>query len=91
MGGWVCGTEATDGRFSDPAAACYPFALRAASALEAGILVLRQQLVVPRRAFPKQVRLCNLDPLLFEWSYRLCPSLLDSIVIVQSETVIRWH
>jgi hypothetical protein len=29
---WVCGKETTDGRVSDPAAACYPIALRAASA-----------------------------------------------------------
>jgi transposase InsO family protein len=59
--------------------------------LEAENLVLRQQLVVLRRTSPKRVRLCNLDRLLFVWSYRLCPSLLDSIVIVQPETVIRWH
>ena len=42
-----------------------------------------------RAPLPK--RFCNLDRLLFVWSYRLCPSLLDSIVIVQPETVIRWH
>jgi hypothetical protein len=59
--------------------------------LEAENLVLRQQLVVLRRTSPKRVRLCNLDRLMFVWSYRLCPSLLDSIVIVQPETVIRWH
>jgi len=29
--------------------------------------------------------------LLFVWSYRLYPSLLDAIIIVQPETVIRWH
>jgi len=59
--------------------------------MEAENLGLRQQLVVLRRASPKRVRLCNLDRLLFVWSYRLCPSLPDSIVIVQPETVIGWH
>jgi transposase InsO family protein len=29
--------------------------------------------------------------LLFVWLYRLCPSLLDAIIIIQPETVIRWH
>src|SRR5579859_6793273 len=59
--------------------------------LEAENLLLREQLIVLRRRHPKRVRLLNIDRLLFVWSYRLCPSLLDSIVIVQPETVIRWH
>jgi hypothetical protein len=59
--------------------------------LEAENLILRQQLIVLRRQHPKRVRLWNIDRLLFVWSYRLCPSLLDSIVIVQPETVIHWH
>jgi hypothetical protein len=29
--------------------------------------------------------------LLLVWLYRLCPSLLGAIIIVHSETVIRWH
>jgi transposase InsO family protein len=36
------------------------------------------------------VRLWNIDRLLLVWSYRLHPALLDAI-IVQPETVIRWH
>ena len=59
--------------------------------LEADNLILRQQLVVLRRKSPKRVRLWNIDRLLFVWSYRLYPSLLDAIIIVQPETVIRWH
>ena len=59
--------------------------------LETENLILRQQLVVLRRKSPKRVRLWNIDRLLFVWSYRLCPSLLDAIIIVQPETVIRWH
>jgi transposase InsO family protein len=52
---------------------------------------LRQQLVVLRRKCPKQVRPWNIDRLLLVWVYRLYPSLLNAIVIVQPETVIRWH
>ena len=59
--------------------------------LETENLILRQQLVVLRRKSPKRVRLWNIDRLLFVWSYRLYPSLLDAIIIVQPETVIRWH
>jgi hypothetical protein len=59
--------------------------------LEAEILILRQQLVVLRRKSPKRVRLWNLDRLMMAWLYRLYPSLLDAIIIVQPETVIRWH
>ena len=59
--------------------------------LEAENLILRQQLVVRRRKSPKRVRLWNIDRLLLVWLYRLYPSLLDAIIIVQPETVIRWH
>src|SRR4029077_11149149 len=32
-----------------------------------------------------------LDRLLFVWLYRLKPSLLDAMVVVKPETVVRWH
>ena len=59
--------------------------------LEAENLILRQQLVVLRRKSPTRVKLRNFDRLLLAWLYRLYPSLLDAIIIVQPETVIRWH
>jgi transposase InsO family protein len=59
--------------------------------LEAENLLLRQQLIVLRRKSPTRVRLWNIDRLLLVWLYRLYPSLLDAIMIVQPETVIRWH
>ena len=59
--------------------------------LEAENLVLRQQLVILRRKSPSRVRLWNIDRLLTVWLCRLYPSLLDAIIIVQPETVIRWH
>jgi transposase InsO family protein len=46
---------------------------------------------VLRRQQPKRMRLWNIDRLLMVWLYRLYPSLLDAIIIVQPETVIRWH
>src|SRR5271167_1647299 len=59
--------------------------------LEAENLLLRQQLIVLRRRHPKRVLLWNIDRLLMVWLNRLYPSLLDAIIIVQPETVIRWH
>src|SRR5271169_3232819 len=59
--------------------------------LEAENLILRQQLVVLRRKSPRRVRLWNIDRLLLVWLCRLYPSLLDAIIIVQPETVLRWH
>src|ERR1700723_2556359 len=59
--------------------------------LEGENLVLRQQLVVLRRKSPTRVKLWNIDRLLLVWLYRLYPSLLDAIIIVQPETLIRWH
>jgi hypothetical protein len=59
--------------------------------LEAENLILRQQLVLLRGKSPKRVRLRNIDRLLFVWLDRLYPSLLDAIIIVRPETVIRWH
>jgi hypothetical protein len=56
--------------------------------LEAENRLLRQQLVVLRRQRPKRLRLWNIDRLLLVWLYRLYPSLLDAIIIVQPET--RW-
>jgi hypothetical protein len=59
--------------------------------LEAENLLLRQQLVVSRRQHPGRQRLWNVDRLLFVWLYRLYPALLDVILVVEPETVIRWH
>ena len=59
--------------------------------LEAENLLLRQQLIVLQRKSSRRVRLWNIDRLLLVWLYRLYPSLLDAIIIVQPETVIRWH
>ena len=59
--------------------------------LEAEIVVLRQQLMVLRRRLPSKPKLTVADRLLFVWLYRLFPSVLNAIAIVQPETIIRWH
>ena len=59
--------------------------------LEAEIVLLRHQLGVLRQRVPSRPKLTLADRLLFVWLYRLFPSVLDAVMIVQPETVIRWH
>jgi transposase InsO family protein len=59
--------------------------------LEAENLALRHQVTVLRRSAPERLRLRGSDRFLFVWLYRLWPSVLGSIVIVQPETVVRSH
>lgn len=58
---------------------------------EAEILILRQQLAVLRRKAPGRARISLLDRFVLVWLFRFCPVLLDSILIVKPETVVRWH
>ena len=66
-----------------------PFKTRAR--LEAEIVLLRHQLNVLRRRVPSKPKLVTADRLLFVWLYRLFPSVLNAVTIVQPETIIRWH
>ncbi len=59
--------------------------------LEAENLTLRRQVTVLRRSAPERLWLRGSDRFLFVWLYRLWPDALGSIVIVQPETVVRWH
>src|SRR5258707_13042108 len=60
--------------------------------LEAEIVLLRHQLSVLRRQRqPSRPKLTVADRLLFVWLYRLFPSVLNGVTIIQPETVIRWH
>jgi len=59
--------------------------------LEAEIVVLRHQVNVLRRGMPSRMRLTVIDRLIFVWLYRLCPSVLRAVAIVQPDTVVRWH
>src|SRR5262249_39535275 len=64
---------------------------RSRAALEAEILVLRQQLNVLRPKSSKRVALGNVDRLVFVGLYRLAPGIMDALKILKPETVIRWH
>ena len=66
-----------------------PFKTRAR--LEAEILVLRHQLNVLRRQAPSKPRLTVADRVIFVWLYRLFPSVLRALSVIEPETVIQWH
>jgi len=65
--------------------------LKAQARLEAEVVLLRHQLNVLRRQVPSKPRLTAADGLLFVCFYRLFPSVLNAVTIVQPATVIRWH
>src|ERR1700752_3260251 len=64
---------------------------RTKARLEAEIILLRHQLNVLRRRVPSTPKLAVADRLVFVWLYRLFPSVLNAVMIVQPKTVIRWH
>src|SRR3984893_3491422 len=59
--------------------------------LEAEIVFLRHQLNLLRRRLCAKQRLPPADRLFFVWLYRLIPSLLNAAVIIQPDTIVRWH
>jgi len=59
--------------------------------LEAENLILRQQLVVLPVRVPDARETVEHRSLAVGWLYQRYPSLLDAIIIVQPETVIRWY
>ena len=59
--------------------------------LESEIIMLRHQLNVLRRRVPLKPKLVVADRLLFVWLYRLFPSVLNAVKIIQPETIVRWH
>jgi transposase InsO family protein len=64
---------------------------RSRVALEAEIVTLRHQLNVLHRKAPKRLVFSNFDRFVFASLYRYAPSILNALVIVKPETVIRWH
>ena len=59
--------------------------------LEAENAALRQQLIVLARRAPNRLQLTNTDRLVFICLYRLVPSILEALVILKPDTVVRWH
>jgi transposase InsO family protein len=64
---------------------------RSRASLEAEILTLRHQLNVLRRKSPKRLGFSSFDRLVFAALYRISPRIVNALVIVRPETVIRWH
>ena len=64
---------------------------RSRAALEAEIVVLRQQINVLRRANPKRSQFISIDRLILGGVCRLFPKMHDALAIVRPDTVIRWH
>ena len=61
------------------------------SRLEAENLFLRHQLSVALLRAPHRLRLRAPDRAFLVWMIRLWPSLIDTVQVVQPETVLRWH
>jgi hypothetical protein len=65
--------------------------VRSRRSIEAENLALRHQLNVLHRTAPKRPALRNFDRVLFVCLYRIAPRILDTLTMVQPETVLRWH
>src|SRR6476646_791261 len=65
--------------------------LRSRVALEAEILLLRQQINVLRRTRPRRPPFISIDRLILGAVCRRFPKMYDALAIVRPDTVIRWH
>src|SRR5258707_11538255 len=59
--------------------------------LEAENAVLRHQLIVLTRSLHGRVRVTNNDRWFLTQLYRWFPSILQVLIIIQPETLVRWH
>jgi transposase InsO family protein len=64
---------------------------RSRAALEAEILVLRQQIIVLRRTAPKRLRFNALDRLILVGLSQMFPNVRQTLAIVEPQTIVRWH
>src|SRR5215472_5929096 len=64
---------------------------RSRVALEAEMVALRHQLNVLQRKAPKRLVFNNFDRFVLANLYRIATDVLNAMVIVKTETVIRWH
>ena len=64
---------------------------RSRAALEAEILVLRQQIIVLRRRKPARLPFMPTDKLVLGRVCRVFPNARDALALVRPETVVRWH
>jgi len=66
-----------------------PFRSRAA--LEAEVIVLRQQINVLRRGKPTRLLFMATDRLVLGWTCWVFPNARDALAVVRPEAVARWH
>ncbi len=59
--------------------------------LAAEILVLRHQVLVLKCKHRGRIKLNGLDRVMLTWLSRAVPSVRSAILIVQPETLLRWH
>jgi transposase InsO family protein len=64
---------------------------RSRTALEAEVLVLKQQIIVLRRGKPGRLSFLTVDKIVLGWACQLLPSAYIALAIVKPDTVIRWH
>ena len=64
---------------------------RPRAALEAEMLVLRQQIVVLRRGKAGRLPFSAIDRMVLGWVCHLVPKARSALAIVRPETVMRWH
>jgi transposase InsO family protein len=64
---------------------------RSRAALEAEILVLRQQIIVLRRGKLGRRPCSAMDRMVLAWVCHLFPKARDALAIVRPDTVVRWH
>jgi hypothetical protein len=64
---------------------------RPRAALQAEILILRHQINILRRRSPKRATLGNIDRAVLIGLYRLAPTVLEAVKIINPDTLVRWH
>jgi hypothetical protein len=64
---------------------------RSRAALEAEVLVLKQQIIVLRRGRPNRMSFLAVDRVVLGWACHLFPKACGALAIVRPDTVIRWH
>lgn len=64
---------------------------RPRAALEAEILVLRQQIVVRRRGKLCRLPFSTIDKMVLGWVCHLYAEARDALVVVRPDTVVRWR
>src|SRR5215470_19205618 len=69
----------------------FAFRFRSRTALELKLVALEHQLAVLRRQHPGRPQLSSLDRLLWVLLYRVCPKVIDAMVLVRPATVVGWH